>query len=110
MNLLLSMLLAVSVMSGAQVTREISAPRGWSVEAYSASKYKGSSKIYESAARDLGKHRVNSVIVKGYWEFCNKPDFKGECRKLRSSIADLKYWGFPGQVRSLRPVVFLKRS
>lgn len=110
MNLLVSMLLAVSVISGAQTTREVSAPKGWSLEAYSASRYKGTLKVYDSAIADLGSRRVNSVVVNGYWELCNKPGFKGECRKLRSSIADLKVWGFPGRVRSLRPVVVLKRS
>ena len=110
MNLLVSMLLAVSVISGAQTTREVSAPKGWSIEAYGATRYKGAKKTYKSATPDLGNRRVNSVIVNGYWELCNKPDFKGECRKLRSSIADLQVWGFPGQVKSLRPVVSLKRS
>jgi hypothetical protein len=110
MNLLVSMLAAVSIMSGAQKTREVPTPKGWSIEAYGASKYKGPSKIYKSSMSDLGSRRVNSVVVNGYWELCNEPDFKGECRKLRSSIADLGAWGFPGKVRSLRPIVVLKRS
>jgi hypothetical protein len=108
MKALLSMLLAVSFMPvPQQQPRAASAPRGWSIEFYDASKYKGNIKVYKSATRDTGawSRRAKSAIIVGVWEICDQADFKGNCRMLRSSIADLKAWGFTGPVKSVRPFV-----
>jgi hypothetical protein len=107
MKALLSMLLAVSLMPAPQQPRAVSVPRGWSIEFYDASKYKGNTRHYKSATRDTGawSRRAKSAIVVGIWEICDEPDFKGNCRMLRSSIADLKFWGFTGPVKSVRPIL-----
>jgi hypothetical protein len=108
MKVLLSMLLAVWPMSLPQQPREGRVPRHWSIELYDAARYKGQAKTYKSATPDVaasGSRRVKSAIVVGNWEICDKPGFNGNCRTLRSSIADLHVWGFTGQVRSVRPIV-----
>ena len=80
-------------------------PKDWGVTFFANTKYRG-------AARTLAKSTVNvdpkwarakSVIIIGQWELCTGANFTGQCRKLRSSIADLKAYGYPGQIKSIRP-------
>jgi hypothetical protein len=90
-----------------QTRHVVSVPKGWSVVLYQTSKYRGSTKkLAESVPKMEPKWaRAKSVIIVGQWELCTGANFTGECRQLRSSIADLQAYGFPGQVKSIRPVL-----
>ena len=111
MNMLFSMLLGLSLISSPQLPgtgpRSVSRAPDWSVTLYARNGYEGAKKTYKAENPDVGadwSKRVKSAVIIGNWELCSKPNYAGECRKLRFSIANLEAWQFPGKVRSLRPV------
>ena len=87
-------------------------PKDWSVTFYDNTKYRGASRTIAKTTASVQPKwaRAKSVIIVGQWELCTGPNFTGECRKLRSSIADLKAFGYPGQIKSIRPFGLLPRS
>ena len=87
-------------------------PKGWGVTFYANTKYRGAEKTIAKPTANVEPKwaRARSVIIVGQWELCTGPNFTGECRKLRSSIADLKVFGYPGPIKSIRPFGLLPRS
>ena len=87
-------------------------PKDWSVTFFDNTKYRGPTKTMAKPAPTVEARwaRAKSVIIIGQWELCTGPNFTGECRKLRSSIADLKAFGYPGQIKSIRPFGLVPRS
>ena len=82
-------------------------PKGWSVSLFDKTKYRGRERTVRASISSLEQkwRSAKSIIVVGQWELCTGINFTGECRQFRSSIADLEVYGFPGQVKSLRPIV-----
>lgn len=87
-------------------------PKGWSVVLYDKTKYRGAERTVDKSLSSVGQKwsGAKSVIIVGQWQLCTGVNFTGECRQLRSSIADLEAYGFPGPIRSIRPVVIRPRS
>jgi hypothetical protein len=87
-------------------------PKDWGVTFFASTKYRGASKtVAKSTAKVEAKWaRARSAIIIGQWELCTGPNFTGQCRKLRSSIADLKAYGYPGEIKSIRPFGLRPRS
>ena len=92
-----------------QTVDDSKVPKGWHVVLYGQAKYRGEQKTYKASIPDVGQgwsKRVKSVSIgRGMWQLCDKPNYTGNCRILRSSIADLRAWGFPGPIRSVRAYV-----
>ena len=87
-------------------------PKDWSVTFFGSTKYRGAEKTIAKPIASVEPKwaSAKSVIIIGQWELCTGANFTGECRKLRSSIADLKAFGYPGQIKSVRPFGLVSRS
>lgn len=107
----ISLALLIAFIAGSparsQAQKTVTVPKDWSVVFFESSKYRGSmKKVGQSVSKIEPKWaRAKSVIIIGQWELCTGANFTGNCRQLRSSIADLKAFGFPGQIKSVRPVL-----
>ncbi len=82
-------------------------PRGWSLRFFDRNGYEGNKRTVTSVMRNVGtlNREMKSVIVRGTWQLCDGPDFTGYCVNVRSSIANIKAFGFTKPIKSLRPVV-----
>ncbi|HEX6574414.1 MAG TPA: beta/gamma crystallin-related protein [Gemmatimonadaceae bacterium] len=97
--------------SGSQ--SQTTVPRGWNVVFYDRTKYQGNQKTLKSAVSTVDPgwaRRVKSAVIIGQWELCTGVNFTGECLDLRSSVADLKAYGFSGPVKSIRPIGFTPKK
>ena len=102
----------VSSSPASQTRKSSFVPKGWSVSLFDKTKYRGSQKTVRGSISSVEQkwRSAKSMIIVGQWEVCTGANFTGECRQLRSSIADLEAYGFPGQVKSIRPIVIRPKS
>jgi len=87
-------------------------PKDWGVTFFGNTKYRGAERTIAKPTANVEPKwaRAKSVVIIGQWELCTGANFTGQCRKLRSSIADLKAFGYPGQIKSIRPFGLVPRK
>ncbi len=91
---------------GANVYRPPAAVRRPRLVLFDRDRYRGESRVLESASRGLGGfgNRAQSVQVTGMWQMCDGTDFTGHCVTVSEDIPNLGSLGLNNRVSSARPL------
>ncbi|MEO8190566.1 MAG: beta/gamma crystallin-related protein [Acidobacteriota bacterium] len=65
---------------------------------------RGARREFEREETDLYGGRVSSLDVRGSWEICDRPSFRGRCVTVSGEVPSLRSYGMQNRIASARPL------
>ena len=77
----------------------------WYIVLFDQPNYRGNPTNYNSEMSSINKRSGSVTIGRGVWELCEGRNFTGRCVRLDKSVSDLRGFGLPDRVSSVRPLI-----
>ncbi|MEP6801198.1 MAG: beta/gamma crystallin-related protein [Acidobacteriota bacterium] len=71
---------------------------------YEEENLRGTGHEVEREEPDLSDARVSSLDVRGSWEVCDRPNFRGRCVTVSGEVPSLRAYGMQNRIASARPL------
>ncbi len=71
---------------------------------YEEENLRGTGREVDREVPDLTGARVSSLDVRGSWEICDRPNFRGRCVTVSGDVPSLRAYGMQNRIASARPL------